>query len=113
MDEAGRNQLAPRLDARVRRPGVRRARVHDALALEDDAALLVHLVTPTVPRHDPAALDHRAHTLDPFRDPRGAGRRVHRPHASPMPSGPQSTRLAAYTPGPTSRRPSQTWPRPA
>ena len=65
VDEARRDQLAPRGDARVGRPRVGPARVHDPVALEDDGALLVHLVAAPAPRHHPAALDRRPHARPP------------------------------------------------
>jgi hypothetical protein len=65
VDEARRDQLTPRRDARVGGARVGPARVHDAVALEDDAPLLVHLVAAPVPRHHPAALDHRPHVGPP------------------------------------------------
>ena len=67
VDEAGGDELAPRREAGVGRPRVRASRVHDTVALEDDATLLVDLVALAVERDHPPAFDERSH--DPTSSP--------------------------------------------
>src|SRR6266849_2424256 len=69
IDEARGDELAPRREAGVGGPHVRSARMHDTVALEDDATLLVDLVALAVERDYPPAFDERSHdsTSSPLR----------------------------------------------